>query len=68
MRDNSADWPDGDEKSSGQLDLCLTGLLSVERRQLAGFLVGRAGQALQHLWDSCKVPHRDAGSFRSECR
>ena len=36
--------------SSGQADLLLTGLLPVLRRQLA-FLVGRAGQALQHVFE-----------------
>ena len=37
--------------SSGQLHLLLTGRLPVERRQLADLVVGRVGQALQHVFE-----------------
>src|SRR5271155_1186420 len=44
-------WRAAAATSSGQLDLLLTGLLPIERRQLTDFLVGRAGQALQHVFE-----------------
>ena len=39
------------EKLGGQLGLSLAGFLPVERRQLADLLVGRGGQALQHVFE-----------------
>ena len=39
------------KKSGGQFDFNLAAFLPVERRQLADLLVGRAGQALQHVFE-----------------
>ena len=40
------------EQSSGPLDLGLTGFLPVERPQLAGFPVGRVGQAPRRVFET----------------
>jgi len=45
-------WPDAEGNSGGQLDGRLVRLLPALRRQLRDFLIGRPGQARQHVFET----------------
>jgi hypothetical protein len=49
--DRMRGWRGAEGNSSGLLELGLAGFLPVDRRQLGHLLVGRRGQALQHVFE-----------------